>query len=116
MKRKNSFQISIQWPGENQTEQKVEISQVHYERGIVFYNIDSLKRAFDDFSYCVTNNESKAASLWFRANIYFAYGNDPDACEDIRLSHQLGDPDAEELINKFCGNDLPTINKANTPP
>jgi len=80
----------------------VEMEEIRFERGMARYNIDSLRTAFDDFNFCIQKNFELSASYYWRGLIYLAYGMKSEACNDLKKSHDLGDPDANEMIKKYC--------------
>jgi tetratricopeptide (TPR) repeat protein len=80
----------------------VAMEEIRFERGIARYNIDSVKTAFDDFNFCIQKNFDLPASYYWRGLIYIAYGMKTEACNDLIKSHELGDPDANEMIEKHC--------------
>ena len=76
----------------------VGMEEIRFERGIARYNIDSLRTAFDDFNFCIQKNFELPASYYWRGLIYLAYGRKTEACNDLKKSHELGDPDANVMI------------------
>lgn len=80
----------------------VSMEEIRFERGIALYNIDSLKLAFDDFKFCIDKNFEKPASFYWRGIIYGAYGMNQEGCADLKNAQELGDPDAQEMIDKYC--------------
>ena len=80
----------------------VAMEEIRYERGIARYNIDSLKLAFEDFSFCLDKNFEKPASLYWRGLIYVAFGMNTEGCADLKEARKLGDLDAQEMIDKYC--------------
>jgi tetratricopeptide (TPR) repeat protein len=76
--------------------------QIHFERGIAYYNIDSLQLAFDDFNRTISQNYLTAESYCWLGYIYASTGQTDLACEKFRKSKQLGDKDAEEELKKYC--------------
>ncbi len=80
----------------------VGMEEIRFERGIARYNIDSLRTAFDDFNFCIQKNFELPASYYWRGLIYLAYGRKTEACNDLKKSHELGDPDANGMIEKYC--------------
>lgn len=76
--------------------------QIHFERGISYYNIDSLQLAFDDFNKAISQNYMTAESYCWLGYIYVSTGQTDLACEKFRKSKQLGDKDAEEKLKIFC--------------
>ncbi len=82
----------------------VEMEVIRFERGVARYHIDSLRTAFDDFNFCIQKNFELPASYYWRGLIYLAYGMKTEACNDLIKSHEIGDPDAYEMIEKYCKN------------
>ena len=76
--------------------------EIYYERGIAYYNIDSLQRAFVDFNAAIRHNYMIAESNCWLGYIYVSTGQTYLACEKFRKSKQLGDKDAEEELKKYC--------------
>ena len=76
--------------------------EIHYERGIAYYNIDSLQRAFDDFNAAIRQNYMIAESNCWLGSIYVSTGQTDLACEKFRKSKQLGDKDADAELKKYC--------------
>lgn len=76
--------------------------QIHFERGIAYYNIDSLQLAFDDFNRTISQNYMTAKSYYWLGYIYVSTGQTDLAYEKFRKSKQLGDKDAEEELKKYC--------------
>ena len=80
----------------------VEGHEINYERGIAYYNIDSLERAFTDFNASIKSNYMPAESYWWLGYIYISRGQTDFACENFKKSKQLGDKDAEQELTKYC--------------
>jgi tetratricopeptide (TPR) repeat protein len=82
----------------------VKMEEIRFERGLAYYNIDSLKKAFDDFNFSIKKNYSLPDSYYFRGLIYLSYNITAKACEDLNKAKELGDKDAQEMIDKSCNN------------
>lgn len=80
----------------------VAMEEIRFERGIARYNIDSLKRAFEDFNFCLDKNFEKPASLYWRGIIYVAYGMNTEGCADLNEARKLRHLGAQEMIDKYC--------------
>jgi tetratricopeptide (TPR) repeat protein len=80
----------------------VAMEEIRFERGIARYNIDSLNLAFEDFNFCLEKNFGRSASFYWRGIIYVAYGMNTEGCSDLNEAQKLGDPDAQEMIDKYC--------------
>jgi tetratricopeptide (TPR) repeat protein len=80
----------------------VAMEEIRFERGISRYNIDSLKLAFEDFNFCLEKNHEKPTSFYWRGIIYITYGMNNEGCIDLNEAQKMGDPDAKEIIDKYC--------------
>ncbi|MCF8297417.1 MAG: hypothetical protein K9J13_07750 [Saprospiraceae bacterium] len=80
----------------------VKMEEIRYERGIARYYIDSLQTAFKDFDFCIQKNFELSESYYWRGVIYLAYDMKTEACEDLKISSELGDKNAIELMEKYC--------------
>jgi tetratricopeptide (TPR) repeat protein len=80
----------------------VKMEEIRFERGIARYNIDSVRLAYDDFVFCYQINYEKPACLYWIGLIYIAYNLNDEACKAFKNSEKLGDPDAKEMIIKYC--------------
>ena len=80
----------------------IAMEEIRFERGIARYNIDSLNLAFEDFNFCLEKNFERSSSLYWRGIIYIAYGMNKEGCTDLNEAQKLGDPDAQEMIDKYC--------------
>ena len=76
--------------------------QIHYERGIAYYNIDSLQKAVNDFSASINMNYMTAECHCWLGYIYISSGQTDVACKNFRRSMELGDKDAEVELSKYC--------------
>ncbi len=76
--------------------------EIHYERGIAYYYIDSLQRAFNDFNAAIQKNYMTAECYYWIGFIYISTGQTELACENLKKSKQLGDKDAEAELKKNC--------------
>ncbi len=76
---------------------------IFYERGLAYYRIDSLRKAFNDFHNCIGSNYKVKESYYFLGTIYEAYRNKSSACKCFLKSSQLGDQQASLEFKKYCG-------------
>lgn len=80
----------------------VKMEEIRLERGIAYYYIDSLRKAFDDLNFSIQENFALSDSYYWRGLIYLRYNMKNEGCEDLIKAKELGDPDAQELISKHC--------------
>jgi len=80
----------------------IKMEEIRFERGIAYYNIDSLKKALDDFNFSLQKNFALSDSYYWRGLIYIRYNMKSEGCNDLNKARELGDPDAKVLIDKNC--------------
>lgn len=76
--------------------------EIYYERGLAFYEIDSLQKSFLDFQNCIRKNYMTADSYVMVGNIYLIKGQKNQACDYFHKAKALGNNDAQNSINKYC--------------
>jgi tetratricopeptide (TPR) repeat protein len=86
----------------DQSENDVPGYQIHYERAIAYYRIDSLENAYADFKVSLNKNYMTADCFYWIGLIYISRGQKDKACENFNKSKELGDKDAEIEIDKYC--------------
>ena len=79
------------------------VEEIRFERGLARYGIDSLRMAFDDFYFCIRCNFALPGSYYMLGMIYIEYGYIDDACVVLHKSRMLGNLNAQEMIDKYCG-------------
>jgi tetratricopeptide (TPR) repeat protein len=80
----------------------VEMEEIKYERGIVLYEMDSLRSAFNDFNFCIQEGFQVKESLNMRGNIYLLFGMKKEACKDYKKGWELGDVDSRDNFAEYC--------------
>ena len=75
---------------------------IYFERAIAFYNIDSLKNAYNDFKYCINSNFMKADCYYYLGYIYLATNQKGIACKYFYQANSLGDTAAFTAMKKYC--------------
>jgi tetratricopeptide (TPR) repeat protein len=83
-------------------EYDVLMEEIRLERGYAYFNIDSLRKAFDDINFCIEKNFELPGCYYIRGSIYLSYKMNKEACKDLNKAKELGDTDAPELLNKYC--------------
>jgi len=76
--------------------------EIHYERAVAYYYIDSIMRSYYDFSAALKNNYLPANCYYWFGLIYLSTGQKDFACESFTKSKQLGNQDAIEKIQLHC--------------
>jgi tetratricopeptide (TPR) repeat protein len=77
-------------------------SEAVFQRAVILYNVDSLKKAFSDFSACVQNGQAKGECYLYMGSIMAMYGKKDKACEYYRLALASGSTKAMEFVRKGC--------------
>ena len=80
----------------------VKMEEIRFERGIAYYNIDSLNKAFEDLNFSIQKQYLLPDSYYWRGLIYLSYNMKDQGCKDLNKAKDLGDPDAQNLIDKNC--------------
>jgi tetratricopeptide (TPR) repeat protein len=80
----------------------VDMEEIRYERGVALYDIDDLKGAYNDFSFCLDKGYNKPGSYYYRGAIYLSYKMKTEGCADLMKAKELGDSDAPELLDNYC--------------
>lgn len=103
---KGGEQIYLNWTEneffETGYEFDVPMEEILYSRGVARYEIDSLKTSFDDFNFCIEKNYELHSSYYWRGLIYLAADMEKEGCDDLKNAHELGNPDAKEIISQYC--------------
>lgn len=76
--------------------------EIKLERGIVYYKVDSLRKAYYDLTYCVNSKYELKESYYFRGMTYLRSGMHEQGCEDLKMSELYGDLDATAALEKYC--------------
>jgi tetratricopeptide (TPR) repeat protein len=82
----------------------VSYSEVLFNRGQVYYFMDSLNKSFSDFTNCIELNEQKGLCYLWIGNIYLRLGRRKLACESYNQAMYLREEQASEFIEKYCPN------------
>ena len=80
----------------------VQMEEIKFERGIAYYNIDSLKRALDDFNFSIEKGFALADCYYWRGLIYLNYNIIDKACNDLSKADELGNLEARKLLDQYC--------------
>lgn len=83
-------------------EYDVKMEEIKFERGIAYYRIDSLKRAFNDFNFSIQKSYLLPDSYYWRGLIYLSYNMKEEGCKDLSKAMELGDSDAKDVLDKNC--------------
>ena len=90
----------------NRFEFDVKMEEIRFERGFARYDIDSLRTSLTDFNFCIQKNFELSTSYYMVGLIHIAYGNTDKGCKMLIKSKELGDLDAQEMIDEYCKNNV----------
>lgn len=82
----------------------VRMEEIRLERGMARLNLDSLKLAFQDFSFCVQKNYGEPICHYCLGYIYLSYSNIKEGCAELERAKDWGNPNAQNLIDQYCKN------------
>ena len=80
----------------------VKTFEIVYERGLAFYELDSLDQASNDLSNCIKNNHNTVDATFFLSQTYFKANHIADGCEYLKKAIQLGYKDTLPGQFKLC--------------
>jgi tetratricopeptide (TPR) repeat protein len=81
----------------------VPIDDIFFERGLVHYNADSIRKAYFDFTHCIERESNLGESYYYRAKTYIASHMLKEACEDLTMAAVNGQKkEVNELLGKYC--------------
>jgi tetratricopeptide (TPR) repeat protein len=78
------------------------MEEIRLERGVAYYNLDSLSRALRDFQFCISKQYQLGIAYRFRGYVYIAFQKKELGCNDLHQAAALGDVEASEDEKKFC--------------
>jgi tetratricopeptide (TPR) repeat protein len=73
-----------------------------YQRGLAYYELDSLNKAASDFNNCIKNNSNIVDATFFLSQTYFKASRMTDGCEYLSKAIQLGYKDYLPEQLKLC--------------
>jgi len=89
-------------PGKIEEEYDVSIAAIRQERGVVYYQSDSLSKAFSDLTFSIDHYYMLPDSYYWRGLIYLKYDMKKEACSDFLNARTLGHPHVQRLIAMYC--------------
>lgn len=80
----------------------VKTVDIFFERGFANYYYGNLQNAFNDFNFCIQHFYNIPKSYYMLGLIYIAYGDFNIGCEMLKKSKNMGDLDAQKMIDLYC--------------
>jgi tetratricopeptide (TPR) repeat protein len=84
------------------TENTVESSEILYERGLCYYDLNKYNECIADMKTCIECRYRFAASHYMVGASLYALGNEIEGCEEFVIAAENGDALAQEEINLRC--------------
>lgn len=79
--------------------------KVYADRAIAYYYLDSIKPAWIDLNFCISDSRELAQCYYWRAFVYFKLNKTYAACDDLKKSASLGYNEALVDYKKYCNCD-----------
>lgn len=76
--------------------------KICYYLGLNYYYKRNYKLGLANFSYCISNNFNLKETYLYVGAIYFENNMIDKACINFRLAKKLGNPEAEQYLQKNC--------------
>lgn len=76
--------------------------EIFYERGLAYYNVDSVKKAYNDLKQSIKSNYKADECYYYMGFLYLEIQKKEIACKCFQKSAQLGYADAEKAVKKYC--------------
>ncbi|NIG54532.1 tetratricopeptide repeat protein [Chitinophaga sp. Cy-1792] len=75
---------------------------IRLDRGLVYYNLDSLNSAFRDFQFCIGQQYELGMAYRLSAYVYLRAGQKEAGCQHLQQAVARGDAEAKEAQAKYC--------------
>ncbi len=76
--------------------------EILYERGLAYYELDSIQLSANDMYTCIQKNYMVKESHYMIGACYFKAGQMVQACKEFEISASMGDRDAQNIIKTNC--------------
>jgi tetratricopeptide (TPR) repeat protein len=95
--KKTTIDGTVQYFDNSVDSRDVRYVEIVFERGMSYYELDSLDMAFADFDFCIAQSYLLERSHYFRGMIYALSGRGAEAAKDFEsvLRHGSINPDSE---------------------
>ena len=92
----------IRLGGASLTDDNVDPYAIYADRAVAYYYLDSIKPAWIDLNYCISNSKYLAQCYYWRAYVYFMVDDTRAACDDLKKAASLGYTQASIDYKKNC--------------
>ena len=76
--------------------------EIYYQRGLAYYQMGNIGKAYSDFMNCIGNNYYVGESHYMVGLCYLSTNQKVKACEEFNRAILYGDTTAREMILKNC--------------
>lgn len=77
-------------------------AKAYYDRAIILISQQEYIQSLPDLDKTIELDETSSSALMLRGEIRARTGNNTGACEDFNKAKEMGEPQAEENIIKYC--------------
>jgi tetratricopeptide (TPR) repeat protein len=105
LKTKGSENISVDFvPNKfiDLSQYDVPAHEIKYERGLLYYELDSIKKSLSDFIYCIEKNYMIKESHYMLGALLLKSGDLSNACKEFKISANMGYINAQNMIKQNC--------------
>jgi tetratricopeptide (TPR) repeat protein len=99
---KSNISLQVHDENGNMTGFDVPAYQIYYERGLAYYEIDSINLSIPDLDYAISNNYKVADCHFIKGANYEVYNMKVEACVEYHVASKMGYKDADIAISEFC--------------
>ncbi len=82
----------------------VKMEEIRFERGLAYYEIDSLDFSINDMNFCIQNKFMMKESFFFVGVSYFKKRDLIKACSQFKIAASMGEKRAIGMSEKLCHN------------
>ena len=107
LETKGGKYLTIDWvenPSFNNKKADFDVNtfDIIYERGLAYFELDSLNNAVQDFNSCIKNNSNIANATFYLSQTYFKANHIVEGCEYLQKAIQLGYREISPNQIKLC--------------
>lgn len=78
------------------------MAEICLERGLAYYNLDSLNKAYHDFQFYISKQYALGTAYRLRGYVYIASQKKELGCKDLQKAAAMGDEEANEAEKRYC--------------
>ena len=90
-------------PSLSKKEFEIDSAEILFYRGNSYVKIDSVRKAYNDFKYCVEQNHRLGDCYFYIATLYLASNNKDKGCKNLATAIVNGKKDIPQMYLTACG-------------